>query len=525
MTARLSRVPKGLSDHGPVLALAVVVVTAIGVRLWVLTGILNRLDGDEGVTGVMAQRILDGRFPLFFGSQNYQGAGEQYLQAIVLSALPDTPFTLRLVQVALIAVILVLTYLLCWQVTQSRWAGVLAAALLAVGPYYFTMKGLQSHGGYDGAMLACLIAALAGLRVQAPGRRGVAFAFIAGLAAGIAIWENPTAAYVVAPVALWILGGLGTTSMKRLLAAVGGAVIGLLPVIIHLAGNGIRAPSRTDEQPNTNFVARLRNLFEPVLPDFLGFSSSSAPANPGLPTVALTAAVVTSVVVALVVRRRGIVDLVTLRTARRRPIDLILLTLLITPVLYAASPFTWFTAEPRYLFVLYPFAATAITAGLISIPVLEFRISAVITAIIVATFLPAVALAGTPATHGSVITVRTGPLDLRSVPAVAGALARQGVTHAYANYWIAGPLQFATGNRVQVASGYWSQFPDIERDVRRSRQPAIVVPTNPGAPQVRALLMSSGRRFAEVTAGGFTVFSGITPAWHLPPLSFVLFPS
>ena len=45
---------------------------------------------------------------MFFGTQNYQGALEQYLQAGVLALLPDTPFTLRLVQVALMAAAILL---------------------------------------------------------------------------------------------------------------------------------------------------------------------------------------------------------------------------------------------------------------------------------------------------------------------------------------------------------------------------------------------------------------------------------
>jgi len=521
-TRRIGRAE--LVSAAPLLALAAVVLAGIAVRVWTLTTPIGRLDGDEGVTGVMAQRILDGHFPAFFGSQNYQGALEQYLQAGVLWLLPDTPFTLRIVQVALCAVILVLTYLLASRVTMSRWAGVLAAAVLAVGPYYFTVKGVRSHGGYDGAIIACLVMTLAVLALRRGGGRTALWAFIAGVAAGVGLWENPTALYMVIPAAFWALGAMRGSLRRALPLAVGGLLIGLLPAILHFAANGISAPARTDQQPDSTFLERLGYLFDPVIPDFLGVSSSIGPANPGMPATAIGIAAVVAIAAATWHRRRGLWHLVTLRADRCKPIDLILLTFLITPVLYAASPFTWFTGEPRYLFVLYPFAAAAFVTGVMAIRVREFRMAATVTALLGAAFLPATALAEVARTGGAIITVNTGVLYVEDLPEVADAMVREGVTTAYANYWIAGPLQFATGNRVQVAAGNWTQFPEIDEQVRRSARTAIVVPTLPGAGKVRPILVGSGRTFREFSAGRFTVFADINPPWRVPPLSFVVFP-
>jgi len=192
--------------NAPLIALGVIVAIAVGLRVYVLTTPLMRFEGDEGVTGVMAQDILSGDFPVYFGVQSYQGALEQYLQAPLLWLLPDTPFVLRLVQVALIALILVATYLVAHRVTRSRWGGVLAAALLAVGPYYFLWKGIKSHGGYDGALLAGLVMVLAALMLRVDGRRRNVVALVLGIAAGVAIWENPTSLYMVIPAAIWAIG-------------------------------------------------------------------------------------------------------------------------------------------------------------------------------------------------------------------------------------------------------------------------------------------------------------------------------
>src|SRR5690606_40587795 len=67
--------------------------------LVILLSPIARLDADEAVTGIMAQRILDGDLPVFYAGQNYLGTIEQYLQAVVLAVAPDTAASLRAVQV------------------------------------------------------------------------------------------------------------------------------------------------------------------------------------------------------------------------------------------------------------------------------------------------------------------------------------------------------------------------------------------------------------------------------------------
>ncbi|MGB1377194.1 MAG: hypothetical protein ACPG7S_05130, partial [Miltoncostaeaceae bacterium] len=108
---------------GPLIAVIVAILLGTAARLVMLTTNIARLESDEAVTGIMAQRILDGDFPAYFGIQSYQGALEQYLQAAVFAVLPDTPLTLRLVQVGFIIAIAVLVYVLGTRMTGSRWAG------------------------------------------------------------------------------------------------------------------------------------------------------------------------------------------------------------------------------------------------------------------------------------------------------------------------------------------------------------------------------------------------------------------
>ena len=514
---------RGLSRNAPLVALCLVVAIAVGLRIYVLTTHLMRLEGDEGVTAVMAQNILRGEFPVYFGIQSYQGALEQYLQALVLWALPDGPFVLRLVQVALVALILVATYSVATIVTSSRWGGVLAAALLAVGPYYFLWKGLKSHGGYGGALLAGLVMVLAALMLSRKGRRRNLLTLVLGIAAGVAVWENPTSLYLVIPAAVWAIGSARGALLRLLPWGVSGLVIGIVPMLVHIARTGVVLPTGSNEQPATSIVHRARDLFEPVLGDFLGVNGTVANAySPFSRTITVIAILV--LLGALWHRRRGLWDLLRLRRGRRKPIDLILFGLAITPVLYSLSPFTWFTAEPRYLFTAYPFVAIAVATGLVAIRANEFRVAAVTTVLIGSTFLPYVALTDALRGQGTIVATRSGAFHTEDLPEVDHVLRDEGVRTAYANVWLAGPLQFATGGEVLVGSGWWTHFPDAERRVRESRSPAVVVPTEPAAAEVRRLLKRSGRAFREAPAGRFTVFTRITPGWHPASTSYVFVP-
>ena len=268
---------------------------------------------------------------------------------------------------------------------------------------------------------------------------------------------------------------------------------------------------------------RFQGLLDPVLPNFTGVTNTLAEPGSAL-AIASTVIVFLALAAAVWHRRLGLWDVLRLKRGRRRPIDLIILGLVLTPLLYALSPFTWFTGEPRYLFTLYPFAAIAVACAVMSIRVREFRMAAVTTTLIGATFMPSVALAQEVHGSGYLVTPAIGPIYSEDLPAVAALLEREGVTTAYGNIWLSGQLQLVTSGRVQVGSGLWTQFPEVDEEVRRSRAPAIVVPAEPGGAQVRRALTSSGRTFIESTAGRFAVFTDIEPPWHPAPESFIFHP-
>ena len=500
---------------GPVIVTIVALILGTVARVVMLTSDIARFESDEAVTGVMAQRILDGDFPAYFGIQSYQGALEQYLQAPLMALFPESPLALRSVQVALTIVIGVLVYVLGSRIAGSRWAGALATTLYALGPYYSVIKGVRSHGGYDGALIFGLLAVLLALRLRRDGRHATWMAAAIGACAGLAIWENYLAAYLLIPAALWALG-TARGALRRLLPwGIGGLVVGLLPVIAFRATHGLNPPSGTGPPPPTTFAERMDLLFSPVLGRFLGVPSPEPWVAQIIPAAAVLFVAIGALGAAVWVRRWGIWDTITLRTARRRPIDLVLVAFIITPIVYAASTYTWFAGEPRYLFTLYPFLAIAIAAGVFAFSGTPRRVLAAIVVVVSATLLITnmrqVQMAG-----GEISAADGGLIYTEDVPQVVDALQAKGADTAYADYWVANVLQFHARDAIAVASTSVDHFPSISARVDADADPAIVSTAPGGADATRAMLTSTGRTFTETTAGRFVVFTDINPPWRRP---------
>jgi hypothetical protein len=506
----------------PVLiALAGALGACLAMRLVMVLSPIGRLDADEAVTAIMAERILDGDLYAFYAGQNYLGTAEQYLQAAVFAVAPDTATSLRVVQVVLAVLACGLVYGLATRVTASRWGGVLAAALFAVGPYYNVFKGSRSHGAY--AIAAVLVAAIAilALRVDPRSRRAPAVAAAFGLCCGLALWQSTLTAYVVIPAVLWALASARGHLRSLVPIGIGGAVVGAAPFIAHRLAHGLFVGTGRPPQFPSTYAERMDNLVQPVSEMFLGVKAiGGVPVADWAPPAWALLVAVAALAAAAWVRRRGLWALVTLRRDGRRPIDLVLASFLVAPLLYGLSDFTWYAGEPRYLFTLYPSLAVAAAALVLRTP---RRVApAVGVALIGVTLaLSAIQIDDAIAGDGYPPVIDGGLVLEEDLPDVARALEREGVDAVYANYWLAYPLQFAAGEALAVSPYGDQRFPALDAAVATSPEPpAYVTPLGEGAAQVRRGLRALGTTFDERRVESVVVFSDLsqprTPAEVLP---------
>lgn len=483
---------RGLARPLP-LAVGGVLLACLVMRLLVVLTGAGRLDADEAVTGVMAQRILGGDMFVFYAGQEYMGTVEQYAQAVVLALTPDTVGWLRAVPVLLAVVACGLVYMVARRVLSSPWGAVLAAAIFAVGPYYNLLKGTRSHGAYALAVVLCLLGVLVALHFDARSRRAPWLAFAFGVICGLAAWESLLTAYVLVPAALWVIASARGHLRSLLPLGLGGAVLGALPLIAARLSDGQVMGGGESPQPPSTIAERLDGLLDPVAGMFLGVVRAGGGEQPVTRWLAPMVVVVAGLLLlgaAMWTRRRGLWDLATLRTGHRAPIDLVIAAFPVAAVLYALSDYTWFVGEPRYLFTLYPLLAIALAAAVLrtrrAAPALAVVLLCGLLGLSAIQIRDAIRADGYPPSSGG------GVIYTEDAPAMADAIADLGVSAVYADYWLAYPLQFAAGDRFAVAALAVDRFPELEDRVARAAAPAFVAPLGVGSDRTAAALTSLG---------------------------------
>jgi hypothetical protein len=509
-----ARASRGGWTPWPAAVLGLAVAGCVAIRLVALTSTIGRLDADEAVTGVMAHDILNGQSFAYLAGSNYMGSLEQYLQAGVLAILPSTPTTLRLVQVALCGVACLLVGLLGRRVTATAWGGVLAAALYAVGPYYNIYKGIHSHGAYVAAQVIGVCALLLALRLDPASRHSRWVAGGLGLCVGVGLWESSLTVFLVVPAVVWALGSSRGALLRLVPYGIIAAIVGYGPSIAYQVRHGWIPPWAQGNGTSTGSVGtRLSGLVHPVLGMFLGALRpfSGAPAASWLPQALVVAVALALLAWAIAVRWRGLVDLATLGTSRRAPIDPALAGFILFAVPYGLSSFTVYTREPRYLFTLYPILALTLAWGVTRIPgravvPVGLALVAVIVAMSIATMRTADARGETTG-HVDGLPIRT-----QDMPAVVVALQREGVHSLYANYWLAFPIAFASNGTIAVVSSPGARrFPDMAAQVARDPHPAFAAPIGPPADRLQAAITASGAHADRIDVRSIAIFVHVTP--------------
>ncbi|MET8199118.1 hypothetical protein [Micromonospora taraxaci] len=249
MTAGVREQPRDAGRPRPVARLgpagwltALVLLTGVGYRLWLLAHATPPTNSDEATMGLAALHIARGEdFPVWFYGQQYMGTLEAYLAAPVF-ALAGGPSLvgLRLPTLALYAVFLLLAWRLTLRLTGDRWFGLLVVALLALGSDRIVKNQLIAGGGYPemnaaGVALAVLAVDLATGR---PGRRLARWAAW-GFLSGLMLWVDPLVLpYVVATGALLV--GFRRRELRGAAGALLGAaaVLGAAPLLLHSLLNG-----------------------------------------------------------------------------------------------------------------------------------------------------------------------------------------------------------------------------------------------------------------------------------------------
>lgn len=432
-----------LSRRTQLILFVLVLGIAAALRGLTLSTSLGTLEADEAVWGLMARHILDGEPTPFFWAQNYGGTQEAILTAGLFKIAGSSIFTLRLVPVALHAVAVWLVWRL-GRITIGERPAILAASLFAIAPAWLIYKSTRAHGFYGVTLVVSLATMLLVLRLR--NRIDWTEAALLGFALGTGWWASPQVVLIAGPALVWLIvrnpSVIRTAPLILITACVGAApwIVDNLQHDFHSLDLQSGAP------PGSTYGDHLVGFFEHALPAALGLrvSGSQEWVIPSTLGWLVYASIIASFVWLLI--------------KRPKPLELLLAIALPYPFIVAASEFSWYVAEPRYVYLLLPVIALL---GAYGLSLLRPHLTAAATMGILA-----LSVAGL-----LMMTESPDPLDFS---AVVETIEAHDVDRAFSEYALAYPISFVAGENVIATSTGHVRYAPHDEAVRHHPHPAWV---------------------------------------------------
>jgi 4-amino-4-deoxy-L-arabinose transferase-like glycosyltransferase len=482
-TAKSDRqVPRANLGVRPARLLLAVLLAGVALRLWLLTGPLGEVEADESVVGLMALHILQGERPVFYWGQPYLGSLEAYLVAAVFAVFGPSNIALKSVPgLVFLGFVLLIYYGARHDFGSSTALG--TALYLALPPAFLAFWSLKARGGYvELLLLGHGLWLLVGWAGRSRGGLTGKVA-LSGLAAGALIWTHVLGLVYLLPASLYLLFRVGRRLLGLpLLGGLVGLLVGLSPALFYNAEHqgetwtALSAGGSTEQTVREN-LATFATVGLPVMAG-LGQATSSpilfaedwphrlasrrwtAP----LLLVALLFLLLPAVPLGPDDWRRA------LRTEQVTRLGGLALLVLV-PLVASLGRFGELIAEPRYALPLYGALPLLMYAGCrlnrrasgVSAVLLGSAIALNLSSLLTAD--PRLNLPTTAA--GSTAANRAELID---------ELERSGTSELYADYWLAYPLMFESGERLMaaVSSGGYNRFAPYTYYVTESADPAFV---------------------------------------------------
>jgi 4-amino-4-deoxy-L-arabinose transferase-like glycosyltransferase len=445
-----------------------IVALAGALKLIILLLGVVPFNADESIVALMARHILRGELPIFFYGQAYMGSMDAWLVAGGFRIFGEEVWVIRLVQSLLYAGTILTTFWIGQVIFHNRYAGYIAALLLAIPTVNLTLYTTVSLGGYGEALLLGNIVLLMGLKI---GRRlklsrppSLFLWLLLGFVSGLGFWSFGLTLVYIAPIFLYLmlilfrhrqpgitLRGFWNYWVAPLLVLLAGLFLGSFPWWIFAAEHGLQqlfwelrggAIAGVEGLPFLGqFVQHLFNLIVFGIPVIFGLRPPWAIQWLGLPLAPFALATWLAVLLWIVRSLR--------QKDEQASEKFILVGIMLALVLaFVASPFG---ADPSGRYFL-PFAIPlALFAGdLISWLASRFGRIAWAAALIILVF-------NTWGTIESVLKFPPGlttqfdsttQIDHRRIGELMSFLKELGENRGYTNYWVAYPLAFLSGEEL-----------------------------------------------------------------------------
>ena len=520
-----------------VLFLTVTTLLAALIRLDFLLATQFVIDADEAIVGLMANHIVQGReIPVFYYGQHYMGSLEAILVAGVFSLFGSSGWALQSVPYLFAVVITPLMFLLTREI-GGRAAAHFAALLYAIPPAGLLVWSSKARGGFIEVLFLGALALLYACRWLRSERLEVPLILRIGFLLGVGWWVNNQIVYFMAPIGLFMMlkgvrdvfvpdrGDAHTVTVESrstmfcALRYIYGAGVGLVaflfgsaPYWIYNMQRGFPSLGMFGFASLADIAKQAGGLITTALPILLG-SKRFWDAAPGLGLLSAGYLFVYGFLAALLVLWRGPAILRFLRAAvdRTRPIEMLVLFVLLSCTIFTSSTFGWLVQAPRYLLPVYvglfPLCAVVIEwIGVTRRGVAVFLLLGLLGMNVIPAYLPTRALQGEP-------VVFKGERVEKNHNKLIARLKQLGISKIRTNYWIGYRLAFETNENltfVVFQEPRTVRIPEYEERISaeaRNELPLVVVPAE--ALMVRAALRRLGYSFSEERIGGYFLFFGV----------------
>lgn len=491
---------------------------------------------DEGVVGLMARHIVEGRsLPVFFYGQDYLGALEAYCAAALFAVLGPGLETLRLVpylfSLALLAVVYRFTYR-AYSVAAARWA----TAMVAVAPMYFLQWNLKARGGFVEHVVLLFLVMIFFWRFYLEHDRRLVTAAALGVSAGLSLWVNQLAlSYVLVFGALLVFA---TQDRRNLGVAVAGLVVGssllLAYNVVHplatvralarkaIVLNRVPVEERDEDWALRGIGERIAAVSQGAgkLGLVFGVPPSEALERLGLSEEARTGGPLTPL------RRRLwpipalVFGLAWLSCRPRRAADgglepvgssMILGVLMLVTILVGY-------VSPRYMLPAYPLAAVMAAVLLTRLP--QPRRGLLATGVVLVVAFNVAGWADAAATRGDDREPSGGFPARSGGEALIAHLAAAGLTRCYS----AGPLYhlvFVSEERVLFSPLQKNRYPAYDKEIERAERICYVFRDDQSRKRQHLVLVDllekSGVTYQSTRVGGYNIFSSFSPRAAITP--------
>ena len=446
---------------------------------------------------------MDGDRPIMLKNQTYAAAWEPFAMALSYVLFGVSRVSAKLPALIGSLALIGTTWLLAREVA-GRAAAWFAASLAVLPPVYALVLSLKPWAPYTEVILlgsACLTCAVR-LAWPRPFQHDARWSIGCGLAGGLALWMHPLAACYLAAATITVVARTrGSRLLAVTLGGLAGFVVGGSPIWLYnwqtggatlrfvLAGTGGQTADRG---------AVLTAWWNADLPRGAGLWHPWGP-SPLLLGALMAVCVGASVVWATVGRRQ----------LRLRPLDAMLVLLLLIPTLFVLSGFGGpalnpygFDATGRYTPLLWFALAIVLGAALARVwrvrRWLALGLAVVPLAVNLAGLVAVDPVEAFQSPYWDRLPVDNGPL--------LATLRADNVQDVWMNHWAGQPAMFdarAIGQTLiaydwyDVQAGGIDRFPEYLPIVRHSQRPAFVLVTDEAEPDLEHRLRTMGVSFVE----------------------------